>query len=203
MIGGRPLGRRPRTLARSAAEPAHCFVYKSPPFLLFLLSPSPHLPPFLNSSQTTPAFRLARGRAHWWAGGAWSWVGAPGGEVGEVPGQKWGGRGAWGEGSDFGLLPLPTCWCRTLGASGWERLAEGGGRERGLEKVGPRKKRYLLSRPGGERDSDSWWEVGGWSPPWRETGCACVCPWVPVRGHVRVSACAGVGLALLRVSTAG
>lgn len=52
-----------------AAEPADSFVYKSPPFLLFLLSPSPHLPSFLNSSQTTPAFVLSEGRVYGWVGG--------------------------------------------------------------------------------------------------------------------------------------
>lgn len=107
MIGGLPLGRRPRALARPTAEPAHCFVYKSPPFLLFLLSPSPHLPPFLNSSQTTPAFRLSGGRANWWAGAAQPWVGAAGGEVGEVPGQKGGGRAVWGRAAILASCPSP------------------------------------------------------------------------------------------------
>lgn len=121
-IGGRPLGGRPGALARPAAEPAHCFVYKSPPFLLFLWSPSPHLPPFPNSSQTAPAFRQLVGRRRLVSSGS-CWT--DGREVGEVPGQKWGGRAVLGEGSDFGRLSLPTCWGRTLCASGWE---SGGGK---------------------------------------------------------------------------
>lgn len=46
--------------------------------------------------------------------------------MGGVPGQEWEGRAVWGEGSDSGLLLLPTCWGRTLCASGWERPQEGG-----------------------------------------------------------------------------
>lgn len=127
---GAPPGQAPRTLAQPAAEPAHCSVYKSPPFLLFLLSPSPYLPPFLSSSQTTPAFRLSGGRANWWArrrlvlGGSHR-QGGGGGPRAEV-----GREGILGGGHDLGRLLLPTSWCPTLGASGWERPQEEAGRER-------------------------------------------------------------------------
>lgn len=123
--------------------------------------------------------------------------------MGEIPGQKWGGRGAWGRAAILASFPS-----QRAGAAPWvlldgRDLRKGVG-ERGLEKVGPRKKRYLLSRPGGKGVLTAGGRLGGGAHPGeRETGCAGVCTWVPVRGHVRVSARAGVGLALLRVSTAG
>lgn len=94
-----------RALARWAAEPAHCFVHESPPFLLPLLSPSP-TPSMSKFFPNHPSLQASGGRANGWAGGAWSWVG-------EVPGQDWGGSGV-----DGGPLPCPTCWCHTLCASG-------------------------------------------------------------------------------------
>lgn len=125
------------SIGTRAAEPAHCFVYKSPPFLLSLLSPSPHLSPFLNSSQTTPAFRLQE-------------EGPTGGR--EAPGLGWersqGRSGEGGEsgkeGVDCGPLPCPTC-CATPCV-----LLDGRDHRRGV----------LLDQTGWEREAWRRWDPG-------------------------------------------
>lgn len=88
VVGGRPLGQPASWRALAPRLLSQRIVLCTSHLLAsFSFCPLPHLPPCLNSSQTSPALGLSKGRAEGWAGGAWSCVGA-GREVGVEEGRE-------------------------------------------------------------------------------------------------------------------
>lgn len=150
---------------------------------------------------------------NWWAGGAWSPVGAAGrmdGRWARSQGRSGEGGLSWGRAAILAAFPSPRAGAAPsvlldgragagrgvvlgTGQGGRERLGEGGAQE---EVVCP----GLVPGGTGFCQLEG---AGGWRPPQKDTGCARGCTWVSVHGSVSMSVCACPGLALLKAHAAG
>lgn len=168
MIRGRPPGRRPGRPWHARPLSQHIALCTNHLLFSFSSVPIPHLPPCLNSSQTTPAFGLSGGRVDVWrVGGPWSWMGAGGSLPPKTRHLPQAGVGEGRERLPPPPPPQPVCfrmgdpcrkgrqWCWGLGQVG----------EIGLGKGGPGK---VWSRPGEGKGSCQPKGAEGWGVylPW-------------------------------------